>query len=113
MSLTLSNVSAANTVWGNKRVRVYDVTFDNSYPTGGESLVASDVKLKKIEQVIPHGAAVDSDGSGGTQAVAVTYDHTNSKLQAFESGASGAVLPEKGNTESLANYTVRVTVIGY
>lgn len=112
MALTLSNDKAANTVWGNKRVRVYDVTFDSSYPTGGESLTPADVGLKKIEQVIPQGPAADSDGTGGANSVDVRYDYSTQKLQAFEGGGAGAVNPEKGNTESLANYLVRITFVG-
>lgn len=115
MGLTIDKVTGADTVWGNKRVKVRDITFDSSYPTGGEALVASDVGLSKIEHVIPNGPAADSDGTGGTHAVLVRYDYSTSTIQAFEGGASAnaAVFDEKGDTESLANYTVRVTFIGY
>lgn len=113
MALTVTPVTGASYIAGNKRVRVYDVEFDSSYPTGGEELLAATVGLKKIEQVHPNGPAGDSDGTGPANAVVVRYDHSTSKLQAFESGASGAVLPEKGDTESLADYVVRVTFVGY
>lgn len=115
MGLTIARVSGADTTWGNKKVKVRDITFDSSYPTGGESLTAADVGLRKIDQVIPNGTAVDSDGTGGTHAVVVVYDYSTAKLQAFEGGASAnaAVFDEKGSTESLANYLVRVTFVGY
>lgn len=119
MALTIATVTGADYVAGNKRVKVRDITFDNSYPTGGESLTASDVGLKNIEQVIPNGPAVDSDGTGGTHAVPVSYDYSTSKLQAWEvpdldgNAATNVVLNEVGNTDSLANYLVRITFIGY
>ena len=50
MALTLTKISGASFTISNKKLRVYDVTFDSSYPTGGESLTAADVGLKKIEQ---------------------------------------------------------------
>ena len=119
MALTIANDKTANTVWGNKKVRVFDITFDSSYPTGGESLTASDLGFKKIEQFIPHGPAVDSDGTGGTNAAPVHYDYSTSKLQAFQQEDPGATggdeiqLPEVESTDSLANYLVRVTVVGF
>lgn len=119
MALTLTAVDGASTVFGNKRVRTYDVEFDTSYPTGGESLTPSDAGLAAIDAVLPHGAAVNSDGSGGTDAVAVVYDHTNQKLQAFRQTDPAAVggaqvpLPEVTSTASLADFVVRVTFIGH
>jgi hypothetical protein len=117
--LTISNDRTANTVWGNKRVKVFDITFDSSYPTGGESLTASDLGFKKIEQFIPQGPAVDSDGTGGTHAVSVRYDYSTAKLQAFQqvdpadTGGDDIPFLEVESTDSLANYLVRVTVVGY
>lgn len=115
MALTITTpVEGADTVFGNKRVKVRDIEFDSSYPTGGESLVASDVGLTKIEQFIPHGPAGNSDGTASTLAVNVRYDHTNEKVQAFETAGTVATPhAEVGSTESLADYHVRVTLIGY
>jgi hypothetical protein len=113
MALTVSPVAGAHYVAGNKKVRVLDVTFDDNYPTGGESLTAADCGLRTIQQVIPNGPAADSDGTGGANSVDVRYDYSTAKLQAFEGGGAGAVNPEKGSTESLAAYLVRLTVVGY
>ena len=117
MGLTISTVAGADFVAGNKKVKVRKVTFDSSYPTGGESLVASDVGLKKIEQVIPHGAFTANEG--GTTGVIVRYDYTNKKLQAFWARAtdgnaqSATVFPEVTDTTSLSTQTGRLTIIGY
>ena len=110
MALTLTKIAAFTS--GNKRHRVYDVTFDSSYPTGGESLTASDVNLRKIEQLIVHGPATAT--RGGTTGVLATYDYTNSKLQAFWGNAGTAsVLPEVTNTTDIATQICRITAIGY
>jgi hypothetical protein len=110
MALTLSKVDAY--VEGNKRVRVYDVTFDSSYATGGESLLASDVGLKKVINV-PDALAKNSTGTSG---VPVVYDYANSKLQAYRydgSSAGKAFLEEVANAVDLSTFTVRLTFIGF
>lgn len=113
MSLTVDLSVDKPTVFGNKKIVFADVTFDSSYPTGGESIAASDFGLNTLQYVIPLGPAVDSDGTGGSNAVPVFFDASTSKLQTFESGASGTVNPEKGSGESLANYLVHVIAVGY
>ena len=110
MALTLTKISAYTS--GNKRHRVYDVTFDSSYPTGGESLTAADVNLRKIEQPSVPGPATAT--RGGTTGVLATYDYTNSKLQAFWGNAGTAsVLPEVTDTTNVATQICRITAIGY
>lgn len=61
------------TVIGDRRSVVADVDFDSSYPTGGESLSAADLGLKKVELVLA------SPNSG----FSFEYDYTNSKLKAM------------------------------
>lgn len=109
MALTLAKPSpSADTVFGNKKVKVRDVTFDASYPTGGESLVPSDVDLNHIDFVLGNVAA------SATEAVAVAYDHTNETLMAFETGATVSTpLDEVGNTEDLSAFTARLIIVGH
>ena len=99
----------SNFVVGNKRMKIVDVTFDSSYPDNGEAITAANFGLRKVDQIIC-GPAVASDGS---TAVLISWDRANSKLLAFESGASGAVFPEKGGTESLDTYVAQLVVVGY
>ncbi len=56
--------------------RVLKVTFDDSYPTGGEVLAASDFGLDYISFVI-------AEPSGG---YVFQYDYSAGKLQAFRAG---------------------------
>lgn len=107
MALAFSTVT--NKKIGNRTVKVVDVTWDASYPTGGEAITAADFGLKKIDHITTS-IAISADR---TTACPVAWDRTNSKLVAYESGASGAVLPEKGSTESLASYVSTHQVTGF
>lgn len=116
MALTFAKLSPSpDTVWGNKRVKFRKVTFDSSYPTGGEAVAAADFGLKQLGSVIVQGAARKSDS---TDAVLVSFDHTNSKLVCYRqkdpaaTGGADIALPEVANTTSLASYSVHVVAIG-
>lgn len=52
---------------------IADITFDSSYPTGGESLTANQFGLNTLDFVLPAPA-------GG---YVLEFDHANSKLKAF------------------------------
>lgn len=110
MALTIAKVTGADHTDGNKRIKVRTITFDSSYPTGGESLTAADVKLRKIEFV--------SDGvarnTAGTLAVNTSYDYTNSKLFAYETaGTVDTAHKEVTNATDLSTYSVRLRIEGY
>lgn len=112
MALTVAKVTGADRIEGNKKVKVRTITFDSSYPTGGEALTASTLGFRKVEEVRPHGVFRNTDG---TLAVPVSYDHTNSKLLAYQyNGASAGVaqLLEVANTTDLSAFSGRVTVVG-
>lgn len=96
--------------FGQLKASLVTITFDSSYPDNGEAVTAGNFGLNKLIAVIPLGFARSSDGS---TAVNVTFDATNSKLIAYESATTGVVFPEKGDTESLANYVLDVIALGY
>jgi hypothetical protein len=114
MALTITRVVTKRGVGSRKNV-VADLTFDSSYDDNGESLTAADVGMRKLEEVIPHGPFRKSDGS---DAVLVSYDHTNSKLVAFRgkdpanAGGADVPFPEVANTTNLGSYSGRVTFVG-
>lgn len=99
MSLTITEVERRQSV-GNYFEKLVDVTFDSSYPTGGEPLTASDLGFGSVLSVVG-----DVLPSGAVRYVA--YDRTNSKLLAFD--ADGAQIAD---TTSLATITVRLLVRG-
>lgn len=73
MALTITQKVAS--VFGNARVGIYDIDFDNSYPTGGEAVSASSLGLSEILylSVIPRDAA-----SG---RLLYNWDVANGKIQ--------------------------------
>lgn len=81
---------------------IKDVTFDSSYPTGGEPLVAADLGLTSILRLIASPAA----------GYVFSYDHTNGKLIAYRGGATGAVLAEESNATNMATIKTRVLARG-
>ena len=108
MAFTISRVSTPThqpTVFGNMHVVFVDLTFDNSYPTGGESFVADDIGLRTILYV-SHVPVV-----GGFPVV---YDYTNGKFLAYDqSGVDNTPLNELDNAVGDLNTLVmRVMVIG-
>jgi hypothetical protein len=111
MSVTVTPVVGAATVWGNKRAKVVDLAFSSTYPDGGEAVTAATVGLQKIEQVFFHGVAMASDEE---TANPVGYDYDTSKVVLFEGAASGAAIAEKTDSEAHATgLRVRATFIGY
>jgi hypothetical protein len=85
--------------------KVVTITFDSSYPTGGELLAAADVGLTSI-------AFVDAECADG---FALEYDYTNSKLKAFtndnDAVADGAMI-EVANATDLSAIDARVLIVG-
>lgn len=104
MALTVTSLEKAKL--SRLRLNVVRVTFDSSYPTGGESLTAAQLGLNKVTVVIP----LTASGYVGE------YDLTNSKLKAFygdNNNASDGPLVEVANTTDLSAVTMNLVVIGY
>jgi hypothetical protein len=98
MAVTITKpVADSDCVWGNKKVKVKKLVFSGNYATGGESVTAANVGLKKIEQVIIHGGVAAATDLA--TAIAVFYDYTNSKFTFYEGSAAGTALSEKTNAE--------------
>lgn len=92
-------------VWvqGDKKVVSGLVTFDSSYPTGGEAYTAA---LFGFDQVLHHVEVegVTLTGSGGRLIV---NDHANKKLKLFT-----AMSTEAANASDQSAVTARVTAYG-
>lgn len=96
MALTI--VPVRTFVLGDHRCVIADVTFDNSYATGGESLTQTDLGLTRSLMSLAAGAA--------TTGHACPYDYTNAKLMAFNGTTQIA------NTTDLSTVTTRIVAIG-
>lgn len=104
MALTVTPVK----VWvnGDRKEAIYDITFDSSYPTGGEALTAATLGLADELNYVS-----DAVAWNGTLAVLTKYDYVNSTLLAFKSNTA-ANPQEVANGASLASYKVRLHAIG-
>jgi hypothetical protein len=100
MALTVEQLGRTN-VTGNRLTVALKITFDASYPTGGEPLDLT-AYVSNIETV---GVEV----SGG---YVFQYDRTNKKVLAYEAGADSAALDEVANAANLSSTVTFVTVTG-
>jgi len=100
-TVTTTDGSAGKFVWGNKKIRIVDVTFSGSYATGGETLTATDFGMKRIMQVV--GSVTEA--AGQTTAWVPHWDLANNKLKLF-----GAAVGATGATEHAAAAYATATV---
>ena len=107
MAVTVSRQTIAGLPYrtdGTRKRTVTNVTLDTSYPTGGESVTASDLGLNKVEE-----ARVDIIAVGGTVNVAnAFYDLTNNKVKVFDETPA-----EVANAADLSGVQVRITAWGW
>ena len=100
MALTVEQLGRTN-VTGNRLTVALKITFDSSYPTGGEPLDLT-TYVENIE-------TVGIEVSGG---YVFQYDRTNKKVLAYEAGADSAALDEVTNATNLSTVITYVSVTG-
>lgn len=112
MALTIRQLSRDNAhseLPDGTRRRVVEITFDNSYATGGEAISAGDLVALTDAQP-PSGAAwsvldiVRFDAEAGQAGHHVALDRANQKLKAFNGTT------EIANATDLSALVVRATV---
>lgn len=99
MALTVTPVTQRQSI-GNYFEKIVDVTFDSSYPTGGEALTAATLGFASI-------LSVTADPIAGTTVRTAVYDRANSKLLAYD--------PDGGqiaDTTDIATISARLIVRG-
>lgn len=103
MAITTSRVHQYSN--GARLQRVVDITFDNSYPTGGYALSVAGAFLRNAIHDVRDGIT-----SGG---YVCRYNPTTGKLQLFRIGAAlSAALSEVPATTNVSAETVRLVVTG-
>lgn len=115
MSVTLTAVSQGSYAVSNKKVRTYDIAFSGNYATGGETINASSVGLKKIISISAPGVAM---ATAGTTACPVSFTISSSGtsvvVRSFEAASSAAPLLEKDNAEAyITGQKIRVEFVGF
>lgn len=101
-TVTVNDVS----VMGNKRVSFATVTFDSSYPTGGESVTAAQLKLSSVHAAIVNIKVPDDN----ILSCSAQYDVANSKILVYD--YEDGTPAEAANTTDLASLSVNVVAFG-
>ncbi len=83
---------------GQKGYKRATVQFDSTYPAGGEAFVAADAGMSTVTNLV---ATVNKPLTGTTTTM-ITWDKANSKLQLWESGATGTPLLETDTVDQSA-----------
>ena len=80
MALSFSRKGEFDELNGSQRAFIYDVTFDASYPTGGEDFAASDLPGKALKEI----ASVQVvGGNAASHVVTCAWDSVNRKLMLY------------------------------
>ena len=107
MALTIASPSNARDttgVPGDMKYVIKTITFDSSYPTGGESISATDVGLESIALVM---FSADKNG------FVFQFDYTDSKIVIYSAGADAEDgLDELANTTNASAVVVRAIFYG-
>lgn len=103
MALTVSRTGDWQHLAGNRRVANVTLTFDSSYPTGGESFVASDVGMRTIEKVL-----IQPDNGYSFE-----YDYTNSLLLVYIDQSNGVLSVQTTATQSSGVVNEDVSLMTY
>lgn len=103
MAVAVSNITRS--IQGNRRVVYADVTFDSSYPTGGESLTAANLGLS---------SKIDFLTAQSTGGYTFEFIHSTSLLKVFveEAAAAGGPLLELANATDISTVVTRVKAEG-
>ena len=101
MALTVTKVT--KNVVGAQYEVIADVTFDSSYPTGGEAFIPNDVDKSRPTSDVFHFVAITGNDATIADNRIVTYDHTNKKLVVFT-----AINTEATNASDQSAVKVRV-----
>lgn len=98
--------SISRKVPGSEKRAIVQVTFDNSYPTGGEVLTAQEIGLKRI--TFAQCQILNGSESAEKRVTNAVYDITNEKLKLIDS-ATGK---ELANTADASKVVVQVVAFG-
>lgn len=101
MSLTLTILRRYHLIGGGD-MKLVDVLFDSSYPTGGEPLSGAEVGLSQIL------AAMDTNSGSGDGSFRFKYNPATGKLLAYRSGAGGVQTYAQGDIKGSVSADVSI-----
>lgn len=110
MAYTVASVngSEGKFVWGNKKIRMADITLTGTYPTGGETLTATDFGMRQILDVIGR----STEAAGQTTMWNVHWDRANNKMKLFGLAAGATGLTEHGAIAYATASVAHIILIG-
>ena len=91
-------------VWGSHQVRWGRITFDSSYPTGGEAVAAADFQLAEFKSLVAHSADVATKK--------VVWDQSASKLMVYIEDGTTGIEAQAANTSDQSGLTFEFQVVG-
>lgn len=116
MAVTVAKITnVTDTIWGNKRVKVRNVTFDSAYVQTGEPVNASDFGLATFDTLEPLGAAIPTAGTTAWLVTAqISSDRKSAVLFAHGDGSQTATAPflDADASEDLSTYSVVMRAVG-
>lgn len=101
MALTVA--TTRTNVMGDQRVVYGTITFDASYPTGGEAFDKADIGLTRLDWI---------SFNHGEDGYVFHWDAANEKVLIFESGTASAGLDEQDDTGDMSAVVVEFQAFG-
>ena len=102
-AITISITRNFGTADSLERIRDFTVTFDSSYPTGGEQILASDVALGSLYNV----------ACQPTSGYTISYNYVSALIiYDISGGATGATAHQLANGTDISNLVVRCRATG-
>jgi hypothetical protein len=115
MAVTITKVSGADFVAGNKKVRTRDVAFSGSYAAGGDTVTASQLGLTKLYFVNMQGAmaAASTPTTANEVSIIIASNGQSLAIRQYENAAAGSPSAEKGAEAYITGQTLRLQAWGH
>lgn len=101
--MALSTTITRTGIMGDQRSVFGTITFDSSYPTGGEAFDKASIGLVRLDWL---------SFNQGEDGFVFHWDATNAKIIVYESGTASAALDEQDNATDLSAVVVEFLAIG-
>lgn len=101
--MAISTTVTETSLEGRNRVVYGLITFDSSYPTGGEAFTKSNIGLTKLKWL---------DFNQGEDGRVFHYDYSAEKILVYESGTASAALDEEDASTDLSGVVVEFRAVG-
>lgn len=110
MAVSVTQVGKRS-VFGDRRVAVFDLVFSSNYAAGGEALSAATLGFKRIDVLFGLGGAAPS--TDRATADVLGYDYATEKVLMYQTGTSADTpLNEKGAEAYITGCSARIMVVG-